>query len=516
MKKSALAATAVIVVIMSIFLLVGAGNRDSSASQQGSTGRQRVTFKTVVPTSAYDPSNLKNVESIKYFEDNFNVSFDVEIGPGDPANFDQRIRLLATSGDLPDIIYQFNGIITELADEGFLLPITDSIFNMVPSLRDRFPQSQLERIKYKGVNYTFPAQMQSSYNAVYARGDWLEKLNITPPKTLTEFEAMLRAFTYNDPDGNGLNDTYGWGERNLIGGNFTTIFGAYGIIPQYWNEYNGQVYYGFTHPKIQEVLALLQRWYAEKLIDPEWITTNTDDWWGKIAIGKLGTFTAGISSYDGIMGRIKPNNPNGYVVTIPAPAGPSGKGGIHAFGDLSQGFALNKNIKNIDRLMEVVQFLYDPDNVAKLALGTEGKDYALNPEGGYKWLITDAERKDRGLGWYPVMLQTSNYFGMTPYVNLNLIEKLQTNFEKNAFDIYKDSQIPDAFNGFNRPQRDINLTDKYGDINSILLQGLFEVVCGKASVSDYQKYVDDWYNKGGWEVTQQANEDYQLMLSQRK
>jgi putative aldouronate transport system substrate-binding protein len=502
-------------IIMVIFLLIGAGSRDTS-SQQGSAGRQRVTYKTVVSATAYDPVNLRNVESIKYFEDLLNVSFDVEIGPGDPANFDQRMRLLATSGDLPDIIYQFNGIMTELADEGFLLPITDQIFNMIPSLRSRFPQSELDRIKYKGVNYTFPAQMQSSYNAVYARGDWLEKLKIAPPKTMAEFEAMLRAFTYGDPDGNGLNDTYGWGERNLIGANFTTIFGAYGIIPQYWNAYEGQVYYGFTHPRFQEVLTLLQRWYAERLIDPEWITTNTDDWWGKIAIGKLGTFTAGISSYEGIMGRIRPNNPNGYVVTIPAPAGPSGKGGIHAFSSLSGGFALNKNIKNIDRLMEVVEHLYNPANVTRLALGVEGKDYEFNPDGGYKWLITDAQRKERGLGWYPVMLQTSNYWGMTPYVNLNLIEKLQTNFDRNAFAIYKDSQIPDAFDGFTRPQREVNLTEKYGDINTILLQGLFEVVCGKASVADYQKYVDTWYTSGGREVTAQANEDYQLMLRQRR
>ena len=513
MNKKILLITAIII---SIFIVTGCGNRSQTSPQQGSGEKPLVTFKAIVPTSAYDPGDLRNVESINAIKEIFGVNFDVEIAPGDPVNFDQRLRLLATSGDLPDIIYQFNGIMSELRDEGFLLSITDNIINMVPSLRSRFTPEELDRMKYKGELFQFPTRMQSSYNAVYARGDWLEKLNIAPPKTMAEFEAMLRAFTYDDPDGNGLDDTYGWGERNLIGANFTTIFGAYGIIPQYWNEYEGQVYYGFTHPNFFEVLTLLQRWYAEKLIDPEWITTNTDDWWGKIAISKLGAFTAGISSYEGIMARIKPNNPDGYVVTIPAPAGPSGKGGIHSFSSLGGGFALNKNIKNIERLMEVVEYLYDPENVIKLALGEEGKDYELIPEGGYRWLITDADRKERGLGWYPIMLQTSNYFGMTPYVNLNLIEKLQTNFDKYAFEIYKDSQIPDIFDGFTRPQRDINLTEKYGDINTILLQGLFEVVCGKAPVTDYQKYIDEWYSSGGWEVTAQANEDYQLMLELRK
>ena len=43
------------------------------------------------------------------------------------------------------------------------------------------------------------------------RKDWLDKLGLAAPTTLDELYDVLYAFTYNDPDGNGKNDTYGLG-----------------------------------------------------------------------------------------------------------------------------------------------------------------------------------------------------------------------------------------------------------------------------------------------------------------
>lgn len=477
-----------------------------------------ITYKVVIPSVVTDPVDPANAESIKKIAELFNVTFQMEIASGDPNLYNQRIRLLATSGDLPDVIYTWGGgIDTELADEGFLYELDlEELRQNIPSMLEMFSESELDQGKYRGKLYKMPQRLNAAYNAVYARGDWLENLDIEEPQTLTEFEAMLRAFTYDDPDGNGVDDTYGWGERNLIGGNFTTIFGAYGIIPQFWNVYEGQVYYGFTHPEIFAPLELLNRWYEEKLIDPEWVTTSTDDWWGKIATSKLGTFTAGIASYNGIMDRITPNNPDGYVVRIPAPAGPSGKGGIHSYGNLNFVACFNKDINSIERVFEIMEFFYDQDNLVEFALGVEGTDYEMLDEGGYQMLLDAEQLKQRGLGWYPIMLAHSNAFNLTPYGNLNLIEKLQTASEKKAFAMYTPAALYDAFVGYTRPVRDVNLAEKYGDISSILLTGLFEVVTGKTPVAEYQKFIDEWYASGGDETTEIANEDYQTMLESRK
>ena len=42
------------------------------------------------------------------------------------------------------------------------------------------------------------------------RQDWLDSLGLEAPTTIDEFESVIAAFTNEDPDGNGKNDTYGF------------------------------------------------------------------------------------------------------------------------------------------------------------------------------------------------------------------------------------------------------------------------------------------------------------------
>ena len=42
------------------------------------------------------------------------------------------------------------------------------------------------------------------------RQDWLDNLGLDMPETFEEFKEVMRAFTEDDPDGNGVDDTYGF------------------------------------------------------------------------------------------------------------------------------------------------------------------------------------------------------------------------------------------------------------------------------------------------------------------
>src|SRR6185436_7991830 len=68
------------------------------------------------------------------------------------------------------------------------------------------------------------------------RQDWLDKLGLKAPTTLDEFFEVAEAFTEKDPDGNGQNDTFGFGAYISAGGGnptlgvqFDFIYGAYGV-----------------------------------------------------------------------------------------------------------------------------------------------------------------------------------------------------------------------------------------------------------------------------------------------
>ena len=90
-------------------------------------------------------------------------------------------------------------------------------------------------------------------------------------------------------------------------GFFDEFFGAFGTFPYEWVEKDGKLVYGFTDPGTKEALALLAGWYAEELIDPEWVTEiarkdgeNDVSWkFANDKIGYVSTLGAGDNQWDG-------------------------------------------------------------------------------------------------------------------------------------------------------------------------------------------------------------------------
>lgn len=85
------------------------------------------------------------------------------------------------------------------------------------------------------------------------RQDWLDNLGLEAPTTIDEFEEVIRAFTEDDPDGNGEKDTYGFTyEGDTIYNNGwcadpVTIFSVYTgkNLPGQWQEdEDGKLVYG--------------------------------------------------------------------------------------------------------------------------------------------------------------------------------------------------------------------------------------------------------------------------------
>ena len=65
----------------------------------------------------------------------------------------------------------------------------------------------------------------ATYTLLNVRQDWLDKLGLTVPKTVDDVYKVAYAFTYNDPDGNGKNDTIGYSGKAPYG--FEPIANAY-------------------------------------------------------------------------------------------------------------------------------------------------------------------------------------------------------------------------------------------------------------------------------------------------
>ncbi len=217
----------------------------------------------------------------KAFEELFGV--DVEIVRAE--NADELSTLLA-GGQIPDVM--FLSTIEEVGtyqNLGILASLTeDEIKENMPSYYEMCKEQDENFFTYSmidGKNYGITKIKAASgiAQAAVIRADWLKACGFDKvPSTLEELEEVFTAFTYNDPDGNGINDTYALtsGSDKENGKRyFSSIFGAYGINPFCWTVQDNEVVFGFVTEECKDALKLLNSWYEKGLIDPEFVTDES-------------------------------------------------------------------------------------------------------------------------------------------------------------------------------------------------------------------------------------------------
>lgn len=145
----------------------------------------------------------------------------------------------------------------------------------------------LQNCMVNGRLYGIP-MMANSYGSVpmmWIRADWLENLGLEVSKTIEEFKAVAHAFTYDDPDQNGANDTYGLALNGVdvltnSPGDFSAIFAAFNAYPgtdgmAFVEDENGKITWGGTNAEgMKATLQVLQDMYADGSISKLFITMN--------------------------------------------------------------------------------------------------------------------------------------------------------------------------------------------------------------------------------------------------
>ena len=125
---------------------------------------------------------------------------------------------------------------------------------------------------HDGSIYGFPAR-DGGGCVTYVRKDWLDNLEMDIPRNWDDFYKMLYAFTYDDPDGNGIDDTRGYTDVKSASEDwYNRALMLNARVEIYYK--NGKWIDGFSEPVMVEALERLKKVYQEGLIDPN-ITTNT-------------------------------------------------------------------------------------------------------------------------------------------------------------------------------------------------------------------------------------------------
>ncbi len=203
--------------------------------------------------------------------------------------FDTEILLRFASNNAPDLVI-FDNVtqLDKLYDEGVLLddwtPYLDKLPNTMANVTDLAKQF----FDRDGKMAAVPTAAGDQLFSFHIRKDWLDTLGLEAPDSPEALLEVLRAFTHNDPDGNGQDDTYGFtaagggtgsGElRNLL-----LLFGH----PSFYVS-NGEVSHPLLDGSFKEYLDFAKTLVDEGLIDPDWYTQGWNERKPNLFQGKFG------------------------------------------------------------------------------------------------------------------------------------------------------------------------------------------------------------------------------------
>jgi multiple sugar transport system substrate-binding protein len=137
-------------------------------------------------------------------------------------DFETKVSAAATSHTLPDLVVDDAAQLGNFKTQGIIQEVDRSKITGQGQLAPRAWDSAKD---LSGKYYAVPFSAQA--NILLVRSDWLTKLNLQPPKTWDDVLAVAKAFTAQDPDGNGKADTYGL----AVPGSTTR-----GYISWYWSS----------------------------------------------------------------------------------------------------------------------------------------------------------------------------------------------------------------------------------------------------------------------------------------
>ncbi|WP_165452707.1 extracellular solute-binding protein [Paenibacillus thalictri] len=429
------------------------------------------------------------------------IDYQVNLASG--TEYFTKLNLLASSGDLPDFFNVDIPTLTRFADEGLIMPLDDLLKN-APNVGKLVISKDLDALKYKGKQYGLPVGYRpEAFNGPDVSGfnvrqDWLDNLGLKQPKTLDEFYNVLKAFTNDDPDKNGKKDTYGLGAAkpsNPQNTTFAAIFGAYGIIPNFWHERDGQLKQGMVLPESKEVLALLQKWFKEGLIDPEFVITEQKQLDEKVVGSKVGIFEGNAFNVDPkqpVNLALKKATPTANVQLLAPPSGAGGKNGwpenMPAYNDIR---AISAKAKNPEQLMKLIDWSASDAGFPLVTYGVENEHYTFD------------KAKNR------INMTVNSYSDLYAQGFSNPIRFIQVVDRRwmvdealTAMETANKYTVKNQFWSTTQAMLD------YPDLPKLWSEYYAKIVTGTWPVDKWDEFVTKYYSQGGKEIEKQVNEEW--------
>ncbi|PYI56271.1 extracellular solute-binding protein [Paenibacillus flagellatus] len=301
-------------------------------------------------------------------------------------DYKNQIRVRLSGGNYPDLFSVDFADVKEFADKGLLLDLTPYMDKELKPAKDfvvGLTPNIMKKVNVNNKLYAVPRVGDVPFSTMWVRKDWLDKLGLKAPTNLDEFLAVAKAFTEQDPDGNGKKDTYGITGAKLDG--FATVFGAHGVgLPGTFYEKNGKVTNAYYDPGMPEALKYIKSLFDAGVVDPEIMTNKGNVEVQKAFQGKAGLIFKGWTDIakDEFVAQYKAINPKADWVQMTALKGPGGQfDGSYDYDRPSRYWvipkALEKDKAKLQKVFDLINYVSGKEGNTLVMYGIEGKHYNM-------------------------------------------------------------------------------------------------------------------------------------------
>lgn len=412
----------------------------------GTKEKLSLSFMVLAPANKNLPSDKSKDVILTKIQEKFNVDLKIDY-ISNLNDFQTKLNLRLSSGDLPDMFQsggaESNKYIVDKVTADLTKYVTPQ--TMPNYYKYWINDQEMKRYQVQDVFMRAPIPFnRDQFLSHYVRKDWIDALNkkdpnlkLKVPTNYDEFVAVAKAFTFNDPDGNGKNDTYG----------ITAAAGGAGIPKDFpvWLKHNlNPGFYADDKQFIDSgsdirtgaVLDEIRKLIDMKVVDPDWYLQKSPQHFDKVQQGKVGIFYS--ASRDAILENApnsvqkKTKDVTGVTAEfVPFNIAPNNYLSYQAIPATPFMISAKSDEKKIMRTIEVLDWLAGEEGFLLTHYGVEGTHYKRDGKkinidpAAYKKDFTDVQ----GYNEIYSAIFSSNTIAPTP-LGLELVDPTETDRDR--------------------------------------------------------------------------------------
>lgn len=469
----------------------------------------------------------------RFCEETLNVKVDWQWSTNSE-QYAQKVNIAITSNDIPDVMQVNASQLRMMYENGQLMDITDVMNENLAPYTEEVLNSDgglaMQAATFDERLYAIPkiGSPLMTAKVLWVRTDWLENLGLELPKTVEDMRAIAEAFTTQDPDGNGVDDTYGLAIfKDLYGSGYadlTGFFNAYNAYPSIWVDKGDEVVWGGVLPEAKEALAALHDMYEAGLIDPEFGVKDANKVNEDVSAGRSGMMFGDFWNMAWINdAKVKDSNFEWVPVSIP-----SLDGSTHAKAQLSASttdfFAISAKCEHPEAIVRMLNLQLEKS----YGETAEPEVYNITPDGfgTYQYPAVSIEPpmknfvaaqkvtavingeadvdtlNDEENGYYEMAMKSLN----GDHTNNNW-HQLKMFGPNGALNVINDEywETGDVVNDAYYAAPTETMTEKLPTLNKQQLQDYTTIIL-EGNMDKFDEFVENWNKLGGEKITEEVNE----------